>query len=201
VNFKSDYKVVVIYPEGNRIGAWGQRERATEETLFAGPWNHWPISQVPNDGRFAHDSGRTRHAALGGAGPRNMAIYGFTNEPLTTLVPLARSWNRPPDITDAEHCSSEGYKKAERAYHLQAKSDTLSFTLEGSEEKPVFNPCFVIKNWGSSKKADLTINGKKISEGKELRQGITRDTDGQLVLVLWVAYEVNDPAEFEISSR
>jgi hypothetical protein len=201
VNFKSDYKVVVIYPEGDRIGAWGHRERATDETLFAGPWNHWPISQVPNDGRFAYDTGRTRHAALGGAGPRNMALYGFTHEEIDTLVPLARSWNRPPEISNAQGCSIEGYKKAERAYHLKAKSDNLSFKVNASEDKPVFNPCFVINGWDSSAKADLTINGKKISEGKELRQGIVRDTNGKRVLVIWVEHEASSPVEFEISNR
>ncbi|MHC4842990.1 MAG: LamG domain-containing protein [Planctomycetota bacterium] len=201
VNFKSDYKVVVIYPEGDSIGAWGHRERATDETLFAGPWNHWPISQVPNDGRFAYDTGRTRHAALGGAGPRNMALYGFTNEKIDTLVPLARSWNRPPEISNAQGCSIEGYKKSERAYHLQAKSDKLSFTLKGSEEKPVFNPCFVIKGWDRSAKSDVEINSKKIFEGKGLRQGLTRDTDGELVLVVWIDYEGNSATEINISGR
>jgi hypothetical protein len=201
VNFKSDYKVVVIYPEGERIGAWGDRERATDETLFAGPWNHWPISQIPNDGRFAYDTGRTRHAALGGAGPRNMALYGFTNEDITKLVPLGRSWNRPAELSAMSGCSSEGYKKTEKAYYLNAKGDKLSFKLKGSEEKPIFNPCFVIKNWGSSVKADLKVNGKKISEGKDLRQGLTRDTDGDKVLVIWVKYEGNSPVEFEVKAR
>jgi hypothetical protein len=199
VNFKSDYKVVVIYPEGDRIGAWGDRERATDETLFAGPWNHWPISQVPNDGRFAYDTGRTRHAALGGAGPRNMGVYGFTNEDVTTLVPLGLSWNRPPQIVKAAGCSIEGYKKSERAYHLKAESDNLLFTLDGSKEQPIFNPCFVINSWNSSSYAEVKINGKKISDDKVLRQGIVRDTEGRQVLVVWVEYEGDSPAEFEIS--
>jgi len=52
INFKSEYKVMVIFPkEVDGIDAWGDIERATPEIHFAGPWNHWPVSQMPNDGR------------------------------------------------------------------------------------------------------------------------------------------------------
>ncbi len=201
VNLKSDYKVVVIFPEGGRIGAWGDRERATENTLFAGPWNHWPVSQIPNDGRFALDTGRVRHAALGGVGPKDKAIYGFTNKPIKTLLPLARSWNRPPKIENTKGCTSQGYQKSERAYHLSAQNQMLAFSIDASDESPIYNPCFVIKNWGSGKaEATLKINGRKIPN-EDIRQGITRNTDGNPKLVIWVELQADAPTNFQIINK
>lgn len=92
INFKSEYAVLAIFPkEVNGIGAWGVRERATPETYFAGPWNHWPVGQMPNDGRYAMYTDRITHSALGGSNPGNMAIYGFTNDNIELLIPVDKS--------------------------------------------------------------------------------------------------------------
>ena len=81
INFKSEYKVFAVFPkEVKGITAWGVRERARPETYFAGPWNHWPVGQMPNDGNYAMLSDRVSSSALGGSNPRHMAMYGFTNE-------------------------------------------------------------------------------------------------------------------------
>ncbi len=207
VNFRSKYKVYLIFQQGTHINPWGHREQsAYTDDPFAGPWNHWPVSQVPSDGRFAVAADRVTHAAIAAADNvvehGNMAIYGFANKDISTLVPLARSWNNPPTITDTTGCSSEGYDKAQRAYVLTAKSPTLSFTLNGSANSPIVNPCFVIKNWPSSEaKAGLKLNSVTRPEDKDFRQGIVRDTDGTPTVVIWIKHHATAPVRFEISRK
>ena len=92
-------------------------------------------------------------------------------------------------ISSLENCIDRGYSMEQRAYQLTAKGKKMSFTLDASEESPIFNPCFVIRSWGSAAKADLKVNGKTIESGKSFRQGIIRDTDGTQTLVIWIKAE------------
>ncbi len=204
VNFKSKYKVFVIFQEGTYINPWGDREQS-EHTRdpFAGPWNHWPVSQVPSDGRFAVAHDRVTHAALAAAdnvvSHGNMAIYGFTSQPISTLVPLGRYWNHPPGIGRAEGCRIEGFDKAQRAYVLGAEAPAMSFQVGATKDSPLVNPCFVIENWGSSQTgARVKIDGSVLAEGKNFRQGIVRDTDGKPILVVWIEHRATVPTRFEI---
>jgi len=155
VNFKSDYKVVVIYPDGSEIGTWGEQERATPETHFAGPWNHWPVSQMPNDGRYALRTDRVTHSALGGAGPRELALYGFTNKDISTLIPLARFWNQPPAVEVLSGAKQARFEKSQKAYIMEATGGEISLSFEANEESPLKNPCFVIRNQGKTSGMDL----------------------------------------------
>ena len=203
VNLKSDYKVFLVYPEGVEIGTWGRHEQSPHtDDPFAGPWNHWPVSQIPSDGRYAVSSDRLTHAALGGAGDvtehGNMIIYGLTDKPISSLVPLARSWNTPPAVTNIKGCISRGYSKEQRAYQLTATKKGLSFTLDSSKLSPVYNPCFVIKHWGTEEKAELRINGAVVGAGENFRQGIIRDTDGTRTLIVWLKTTSTKPVEFEL---
>jgi hypothetical protein len=160
---------------------------------------------IPSDGRFAVSNDRLTHAAVAAAdnvtGHGNMAIYGFNKNDISTLLPLARFWNNPPALSRTRGCTSKGYDKAQRAYQLTAKSKEISFTFEASEESPIFNPCFVIKNWGSAAKANLKINGRKIESGKSFRQGIIRDTDGTLTLVIWFKAESTKSMRLALNSN
>jgi hypothetical protein len=198
LNLKSDYKVFLVYPKGCRIGTWGSREQSRHtDDPFAGPWNHWPVSQMPSDGRYAITTDRLTHAAVGGAGNvtqhGNMIIYGLTDKPISSLVPLGRSWNNPPKLTGVKGCIDRGYSMEQRAYQLIAKGRNISFTLDASGKSPIFNPCFVIRGWDSAAKADLMVNNKTIKSGKNFRQGIIRDTDGTQTLVIWIKAESAKP--------
>jgi len=77
----------------------------------------------------------------------------------------------------------------------------MSFTLNGSEETPVHNPCFVIENWTSKNKSWLVVNGREIESSKSLRQGITRNTDGTKTLVVWVELESASPVRFAVEDK
>jgi len=147
INFKSNWKVYAIYREGAEIEQWGHSEQSKHTPdPFAGPWNHWPVGLNPSDGRYAVSHDRITHAAIGGArGVGPFIMYGFTDRAATSLIPLARSWNRPPTLKHLNGCENSEYRQTERAYRLVAKASSLSFVLDGSQERPIYNPCFVIE--------------------------------------------------------
>ena len=203
VNFRSSWKVFVIYPEGIEIETWGQGEQSKHTPdPFAGPWNHWPVGLYPSDGRYAVAHDRVTSAALGGASEKlgRFVLYGFTDQAATSLIPLAKSWNRPPTLGKPIDCESSGYIQAERAYRLAAKTSSMSFTLEGSKDRPIHNPCFVIHKWTGQDKCRLEVNGKALATGTSFRQGITRDTDGTRMLLVWVDLQSTSPAQFTVTS-
>jgi len=204
VNMKSDYKVYLVYPDGVHIGTWGSSEQSPHtDDPFAGPWNHWPVSQIPSDGRYAVANDRLTHAALGGAGDvterGNMILYGLTNKSIETLVPLSRSWNFAPEVEQTRGCVSEGYSKEQRAYPLKASDSSFSFIIDASEESPICNACFVIRNW-TGKEAGLSVDGKALKPGKAFRQSVVRDTDGSKMLVVWTQMTSVKPVQFAISA-
>ncbi len=203
LNSKSDYHVFAIY-QGGELGAWGTHEQSKyTDDPFAGPWNHWPISFVPSDGRFAVAHDRVTHFALGAndAAPEygSMVLYGFTNQDITMLVPLAKSWKNPPQVTAVDGLESFGYDKDQRAFVFKSLGQSMSFTINASDYQALVNPCFVIQKWSSDKKAGLKINGSSLKKGATFRQGIVRDTDGTQTLVIWLEEKAYKPVSFEIS--
>jgi hypothetical protein len=200
LNFKSRCKVFAIYREGAEISQWGGSEQSKHTPdPFAGPWNHWPVGLNPSDGRYAVSNDRVTHAAIGGADPTgNLILYGFTDQPAASLVPLAKSWNRPPALDKAKGCGSKGYDPSQRAYVLTAASKPVSFTLNGTRDTPIHHPCFVIGHWDSDMAAQVTINGKVVQSGKDFRQGIVRDTQGRRSMILWLDIESTTAAEVGI---
>ncbi|MHC4116446.1 MAG: LamG domain-containing protein [Planctomycetota bacterium] len=202
VNFKSNFKVFLIFQEGTRANPWGTQEQSRHtDDPFAGPWNHWPVSQIPSDGRFAVANDRLTHAAIAAADNvtehGNMAIYGFSDKDVSALVPLARFWNHPPKLSDARGCTSRGYDKAQRAYILDASRTDLSFTVNASRKSPLVSPAFVVKKWPSDKKVTLAVNGENITSSRKFRQGIVRDTDGSRMLVVWLQLEREEPVRID----
>jgi hypothetical protein len=189
INFRSKYKVFVVYKEGAEIDTWGALEQSKHTPLepFAGPWNHWPVGLAPSDGRYAVAHDRVTHAALGGANNIGKSVlYGFTDQDVTGLTVLAKSWNHPPAISKTVGCESRDYDQTQRAYVLTATSLPMSFMLLGSENRPIYNPCFVIEHWDSDSAARVTINGQPVSPGPNFRQGIIRDTQGRQTMVIWL---------------
>jgi hypothetical protein len=205
VNFRSDFKVFLIFQEGTYISPWGHQEQSRHTAdPFAGPWNHWPVSQIPSDGRFAVANDRLTHAAVAAADNVtehfNMAIYGFSDKDVLALVPLARFWNHPPRLSRAKGCTSQGYDKAQRAYTLNATGSNLSFTIRASKGSPIVNPAVAVKNWEANRKAVVKVNGEEVSRGGECRQGIVRDTDGRPMLVVWLKRQSDEPTDVVISA-
>jgi hypothetical protein len=160
---------------------------------------------IPSDGRFAVSNDRLTHAAVAAAdnvtGHGNMAIYGFNKNDISTLLPLARFWNNPPDISRTRGCTCKGYDKSQRAYVLKAHNTELSFTINSDSASPVVNPAFVVKNWAANRKAALEVNGSRVSSNKKCRQGIVRDTDAKTMLIVWLKIQSNEHVNVVISAN
>jgi hypothetical protein len=204
INFKSKWKVFAAYRTGAKINQWGGSEQSKHTPdPFAGPWNHWPVGLNPSDGRYAVSDDRVTHAAIGGAdNTGSLIMYGFADgsaAAMARLVRLAASWNSPPAIGGAAGCQDNGYDPAQRAYRLAATGGDVSFTLQGSKDSPVYNPCFVISNWHAGRDARVSIAGRTVEPGKALRQGIIRDTDGKPAMVIWLELESASPVKFTVS--
>ncbi|MHC4708453.1 MAG: LamG domain-containing protein, partial [Planctomycetota bacterium] len=202
VNLKSEYKPFLIFEEGVYIKPWGQSEK--NDYCPWPTWNHWPVSQILSDGRLATADDRLRHSALGGVDiddvDKDMAIYGLTNKPASSLVALANSWNHAPSLkVMGAGFKSEGYDRGQRAYVLRQTlkgAKLFRLALEGSTESPIVNPCFVVKNWAGDATVELGIEGTERKVGRDFRQGIVRDTDGPNTTFGWTAngaYVKNSP--------
>jgi hypothetical protein len=189
LNSKSEHKVFALF-QGGRINPWGASEQSPYIAApFAGPWNHWPMHLVPSDGRFAVATDRVTHFALGAndAAPQfgSMVLYGFTRQPAAGLVPLARSWIQPPEIAALSGCKVTGYRKESRDYPLVAEKETMSVRIAATEESPLVNPCFTVRNWGHRGAARVETTAAGV---KDVRQGGMTDTDGTTTRVIWLEW-------------
>jgi hypothetical protein len=203
LNSKSQYKVFTIFQGGN-ITPWGDREQSKyTEDPFAGPWNHWPMHFVPSDGRFAVDKDRVTHFAIAANDytPQfgSMVHYGFTDQPIETLIPKAKYWQNPPEIKDENGAQSMGFSKDDKSYTFKMEDEKLSFMVDASEDSPVVNPCFVIRHWKDKTDAVVKVDGKTVKSGAKLRQGFERCHAGHLTKVIWMEFESETPITVEIA--
>lgn len=170
-------------------------------------WNHYPFGLLPSDGTVATGIDRVTSSCLGTLyGEEHLLkdgrtelynIYGMTDLPAPALKTLNRSWNTPANMTALKGGTSEGYDKRQRAYPITKKMDTISFDLTASDDNPVLNPCFVIKDWGSAAAARLQID-HKTQTGRQVRQGIIRDTDGTRTMVIWLKQTATRKTSYKI---
>jgi hypothetical protein len=199
INLKSDYKVFEVFPPGTNVSIWAGGEKTSYSNYSA--WNHYPVTQVPCDGRFCVAPDRVAHSALGAADniaeTGNMMIYGFTNQAAETLVPLARSWNNAPKATKLSGCEWKGYDKGQRAFAIKANEDNISFTVKASKKAPLVNPCFIIEDWDSE--SQVVLNGQRLTDNKLVRQGLVRDVNGDLQLLVWLDMESNKSTKFSFT--
>jgi hypothetical protein len=154
---------------------------------------------MPNDGNYSMHDDRVSSSALGGSDPRYMAMYGFTDENIKTLIPVDKAWNQAPGISDVTGVESLGYEREKKAYSFIAKAPEYSFTINASEGNPLQNPCFEIDQWNSKQKAVLLVDGHVLDEGKSFRQGIALNQDGKEKLIIWLKLSSSSKMTFEIS--
>jgi hypothetical protein len=202
----SVHKVFAMF-QGGEIEPWGENNNVIIDP-FAGPWNHWPMSLCPSDGRFAVASDRVTHFALAANdGVKNsdgmsLVLYGFSNktgfannqQQIASLLPLYKSWKQPPGITALSGCTASAYDKETRCFPLVATQATMSVRVNASAANPVVNPCFTVRNWGGSGAAVVETTGAVASD---VRQGTIIDTDGTRTLVVWV--ELNAAASVDVA--
>ncbi|NBR49244.1 LamG domain-containing protein [bacterium] len=210
VNMRSNFKPYLIFEPGVKIEGFGIPP-AKDYSMFP-CWNHWPVAQLPNDGRQALISDRPSHFSLSSSRPVihvdpekacAMFLYGMTDQPIESLAPISRSWNSAPAATLAgAGFESQGFDKSQRAYIFTAKapdSGPLEFSLEATHESPIHNTAFVVKNWGN-RSAKLSMDGKAMPRGKDFRFGHNKTIEGT-DLVVWVKISGEKKTSFKIESR
>ncbi|MFA5814215.1 MAG: LamG domain-containing protein [Bacteroidales bacterium] len=67
VNLKSQYKPFMIFEPGNNMAVYGIEQRP-DASHFPW-WNHWPVAQLPSDGRYCQEPDRASHFSLAWGGP------------------------------------------------------------------------------------------------------------------------------------
>jgi hypothetical protein len=204
VNFKGDYSPFTIgnWHSGNLYSG-----ELTEVSVFPW-WNHWPIGQLPSDGRNAKHPDRTSHCSLthvflpnhkqqDGDRPyqERLLMEGMTKLKPAELVPLAKSWLQAPPITARSGCKALPYDQASREYPLIAEKDTMAVTIDASAKHPVANLCLTVKNWGHTGDATVSVKGAEV---RDLRQGTVLDTEGRRKLVIWLEMKATAPVDISI---
>jgi len=199
VNLKSEYKPFLIFEEGVKIKPFQGAIRA-EYSKFPW-WNHWPVAQIPNDGRLAFGIDRPSHSSLSQAVENSTVIHkndngsysvvsltGMTKLPIRELIPLSKSWNNPAELlVETKNIKFMEFSKKQRAYLLQKiRKDTkrIQFSLTASKDSPLVNPVVVIKNFGQLK-PELYLNKRKLLPTSDYRLGYENTLEG-VDLVVWI---------------
>lgn len=181
VNLKSRTKPFQIFDMDCNFSCFAHEHR--KDVSHFPWWNHWPVAQIPSDGRYCQAADRASSFSLAWASPRPRKekdntyvwawMYGTTDQDPNSLTGLAKSWVYPPKIKlKGRGFISHGYDRTQRNYdftrsEIQAK---LEFTLQASNESPAHNPAFYIKNWGDQSPR-VACNGKPLRPGRDYRVG------------------------------
>ncbi len=172
-----------------------------------GWWNHWPVAQIPGDGRWVVTPDRPSHFNLTtfvqwedyeytDKTRTRIMLQGMTCKDADELVPLAKSWLYAPKMKILSDAYKGGsYDQSERAYLIE-KTDPgnlspLELEILASEDSPLLNPAIIIKNWGSQM-ATLSVNGENVMPGEDFRQGIRSSPVGE-DLIVWIRLEREKP--------
>jgi hypothetical protein len=212
VNMQSKARPFVMFEPGNKPLVYVGRVR-DEVTNFPA-YNHWPVSQVRSDGRFAQAADHatsfsisqnrpTRHAEDGGFEWVAM-LYGATFDDPAKLVPLARSWTRPPELRVLQGAvENRGYDVGQRAYLLRCSSSAacgdLSLELRADPGSPLVNALLVLEGFGD-RAIDVSIGGQRLEPDRSLRTGYRKTLDGTDLLV-WLEKSSTEPVSVRITLR
>jgi hypothetical protein len=176
-------------------------------------WNHWPTSQVNSSERYSSFPDRASHSSIShlfwpndsaqsGKAPfeEKTLMEGMTDQPAASLTRLAWSWLKAPPVTHVSGGASQGYNQSHRAYGFTYGATPLSFQIAASDNHPIQNLCFEIRNWKSrTAKANLKIDSVSQAAGPNFRQGVNIDTDGTYTMIIWAGLSATAPRDFEIT--
>ena len=68
-----------------------------------------------------------------------------------------------------------------------SNGNMVDITLSGSKDSPIYNPAFVIKNWGENE-PEISLNGTVLPESKNLRFDFKHSLNG-IDLIVWLRTE------------
>jgi hypothetical protein len=203
-NLKSRNKPFIVFEPGDRMEYL--RDMNIENLAKPGSCNHWPEGLIPCDGRTGRSTDRAtsflgfpisnpvRHA--GETRERIYSLYGMTDRPFDEILPLARSWSKPPALKVVSGgLTSEGFDPSQRAYVLAAKETgrpvRAELALSADAGSPVNNFCLLIKGWGDEG-ATVSLDGKALTRKDGLRLGVLPTLTGA-DLVVWIEAKSSRP--------
>jgi hypothetical protein len=214
INTKSDFKPIYIYEPGTLIIPYGGGAVETRPWFSKFPiWNHWPVAQIPSDGRNALALDRVSSSAITSPEPPEIRrekdgalegrfLLGLTNQPIDSLLRMARSWLQTPEMTlRSSGFVKNGYRRDDRAFHLHraagSHDQSVQIQIVASDASPLVNPAFVVDQWGPAG-ATIKLNGKAIIEGKDFRVGHVDHLEGTS-LIIWIRMQATKPVTLSVT--
>jgi len=212
VNLKSKLKPFIVFEPGCRMTVYIGRVRKAVADFSA--YNHWPVSLLPSDGRFAIGPDRVSSFSISYTDPPRHEekdgttwaawIYGAAEGASPALAALGRSWAKAPELrVTGGGFASRGYDIGQRAYVLDAaasgRTGDLRGEIQASDASPVVNVALFVKNW-SEAGAALTLGGRAVAPGRGFKVGHIRTLEGT-DLAVWFAAETKAPLSFVLSPR
>ena len=215
VNLHSKYKPFYIYKEGTELGPYGWPPELRLQYSHFPVWDHWPVNQIPSDGRFELFPDHYASAAImspnpnavwiEGPGPTKTTyfLFGLTDGSLEHLAQLDRSWLHPPNLKMEDDKIAATYDPGQRAYLLSGapvagKGTQLKFSIDASESSPIVNPAFVIKGWGQLP-PEVRVDGALPGEG-DVEAGFIETLSGT-DLVLWLRKTATSPVQVSLTVK
>jgi hypothetical protein len=210
-NFKARNRPFIIHETGTRMQ--NLLDRIETDWTRPGGCSHWPVGQLPCDGRASQAPDQPTHflsfpvayPPVHTDGTREWwnSLYGMTDKPIAELTKLARSWAQAPDlVVTGEGFRTTGFDCGERAYQLTrddaAAGKPLECELRASEDSPLVNVALVIHNWGEAA-ATLQIDGQAVARGKQFRLGHRYLLDGATLLV-WIKLDATKPVTLRLAA-
>jgi hypothetical protein len=212
VNLKSKAKPFIIFEPGCRMHVYVGRVRAGVSNFPA--YNHFPVSLLPSDGRYAVAADRVTSFSISYTEPLRHEgpeattwaswIYGVTEGANDKLVAIGRSWARAPLLAvHGSELRAEGYDLSQRAYVLVCRDPgrptAAAFELQAEEERPLANAVLYVKGWGDGT-AMVKIDGQPVEHGPALKLGYVRTIDGT-DLVVWIKKASIRPVKIDLEPR
>jgi len=203
VNFKSTYRPYLIRRPGAMIASFGPSGYIDPGFPY---WDHWPVCQLPNDGRQAPRTDRPAHTSLSwfteppishsGIYYTWIYMYGLTTQTAAQLATQSKAWNTPASLTIASGgYTSQGFSTTQKAWQLTSNlfgsPSNLTFTINGSASSPILNPAIVIQGWGDILPA-ISINGVNTPRNTDCRMGINYGLSNNS-LVIWLKRQSTSP--------
>ena len=209
VNLKSRYKpFYIVSPEPfesaegkfdspffrTYSAAQGDYYRPASVPSVYGWWNHWPVAQVPGDGRWVQTNDRASHFNLttftqwkdfymDKRVKSRIMLHGMTRGKPEELVPLAKSWLYPPEMQLAD--GEVTYDPAQRAYVVTKISNReLRGKLLATRDQPALRPAIVLDNIRLAG-PKVQVNGKILTPGKDFQHGIVKDLE-KWRTIIWI---------------
>lgn len=212
VNMRAKAKPFIIFEPGSRPVVYVGRVRS--EVVNFPAYNHWPVCQVRSDGRFVQAADRATSFSISYTRPRRhqeaglirwvAMLYGATFREPSELLPLAKSWIRPPELKVVRgDVESRGYDVSQRAYILHCVSEPnpamMELEFQVGPESPLVNACLVVKGWGEYG-TDVLLEGQQLIPGKDFCIGRVRVIDGT-DLLLWLKKTSTAPIRMTLTKK